>query len=146
MKDFFSKLFFFQASPLIKIARTKIIGPDDMLPLPATLDPRDPSMDAHQIVYEKGAREFLLSAIWSERKNLRWSYSAILASGGIGLLTPVFIHRFITIVSSGITPANFSEALVTGILMGSCGFLTGVIFSAQLLLGLASVPSSDKYY
>lgn len=128
MKTLFAKLFFLKISPLVKTAQTRIIGPEDMLPLPPDLDPRDPSMDQHEIKWNETPAKFLLSVLWSERGNLKWAYFNNLLAGGIGLMTPVFIHRFISLVSAGIKPENFTEAMVTGILMGCCGFLTGLIF------------------
>ena len=137
MKDFFSHLFFLKVSPLIRTARHKIIHAEDMLPLPAELDPRASALEKRVLRWQ-GDWKFLGSALWSMRDYLSWSYSLNVLASLVGLLTPYFIHRFISLVTIGVTEQNFVEVMVVGILMGCSGFLTGLIFQHVFVNNLAA--------
>lgn len=136
MQKFFSHLLFFEASPLIRKARHKIIDPEDMLALPPRFDPRETTRFEQEVSW-KDARGFLLSSIWASRRYSGWAYLCCLLGAAASLASPLLIHRFISGISAGFaTPEAFNRTLWVGVLMGICGFLSGFIFQHYFYFSL----------
>lgn len=122
--NFFRRLFFTEVSPLVRKAKHKIIDETDLLALPADLDPRATTLDLTKINWQS-APKHLNSLIFAARKLTVPAYLWYTASALFSLCTPVLVHRFVGLISSGVTEANLKETLFFGVLLGLCGFCSG---------------------
>lgn len=123
--SFFKHILFFEVSPLVKLAKTKDIREADLLTLPKDLHPEQMEISEASLQWTK-PRVFLFSLIKALGKYTNVSYAWYLASSLLSLCSPIFVHRFVGVISSGVTSANMWEALIYGVLLGLCGFLSGL--------------------
>ncbi|WP_373997781.1 ABC transporter transmembrane domain-containing protein [Bdellovibrio bacteriovorus] len=123
--NFFRRMLFYQVSPLVKLAKTKNIDEGDLLPLPAHLHPETLPVSLEPLLWTT-PKAFLFSLIRTLKKFLAPGYSWYLASSILALLSPVFVNRFVGLISKGVTQETLPEALVYGLLLGLCGFLSGL--------------------
>ncbi|KYG70286.1 multidrug ABC transporter ATP-binding protein [Bdellovibrio bacteriovorus] len=123
--NFFRRMLFYQVSPLVKLAKTKNIDEGDLLPLPAHLHPETLPVSLEPLQWTT-PKAFLFSLIRTLKKFLAPGYSWYLASSILALLSPVFVNRFVGLISKGVTQETLLEALVYGLLLGLCGFLSGL--------------------
>ncbi|HEX7673220.1 MAG TPA: ABC transporter transmembrane domain-containing protein [Bdellovibrio sp.] len=135
--NLFRRLFFFEVSPLVRKAKTKIIDESDMLALPADLDPRKVSIEVAHIDWQSPHRH-LFTLIRALRKYLSKAYAWYIASAVFSLMSPVLVHRFVGLISGGITRNNLGETLIVGILLGFCGFLSGFCIQHYFVRSLRS--------
>jgi ABC-type multidrug transport system fused ATPase/permease subunit len=122
--NYFKHLFFMEASPLIKKGKSTHVTEDDMLDLPARLDPRSQVFPEHEVNW-KTSWGHMWSVIKVSRSELIPGYTWYTVSSLFALSTPVLVNRFVTLISQGVTDLNFTNAMATGILLGFCGFMTG---------------------
>lgn len=123
--NFFRRMLFYQVSPLVKLAKTKNIDEGDLLPLPAHLHPETLPVSLEPLQWTT-PKAFLFSLIRTLKKFLAPGYSWYLASSILALLSPVFVNRFVGLISKGVTQDTLPEALIYGLLLGLCGFLSGL--------------------
>lgn len=123
--NFFRRMLFYQVSPLVKLAKTKNIDEGDLLPLPAHLHPETLPVSLEPLQWTT-PKAFLFSLIRTLKKFLAPGYSWYLASSILALLSPVFVNRFVGLISKGVTQNTLPEALIYGLLLGLCGFLSGL--------------------
>ncbi|KHD88413.1 MAG: multidrug ABC transporter ATPase [Bdellovibrio sp. ArHS] len=123
--NFFRRMLFSQVSPLVKLAKTKNIDEGDLLPLPAHLHPETLPVSLEPLQWTT-PKAFLFSIIRTLKKLLRVGYSWYFASSVLALLSPVFVNRFVGLISQGVTEQSLPEALLYGLLLGLCGFLSGL--------------------
>ncbi len=122
--NFFRRLFFTEVSPLVQKAKTQIIQESDLLPLPADIDPRVVSIDVDKVEWTT-PHAHLFSLIRSLKKYLVPGYSWYIASAVFSLFSPVLVHRFVGLISDGVTKETLNETILIGTLLGFCGFLSG---------------------
>lgn len=120
----FEKLFFMEVSPLIKKGKTSIIVESDMLSLPSHLDPRNIVFPEEELIWTDHWKH-LWSILKASRSELRPGYIWYFASSLFSLATPILVNHFVAMISTGITQSNLLNALLTGVLLGFCGFMAG---------------------
>ncbi|WP_374033502.1 ABC transporter transmembrane domain-containing protein [Bdellovibrio bacteriovorus] len=123
--NFFRRLLFTDVTPLVKLAKTKNIEESDLLALPQELNPQHIKVDMQEISW-KSPRALLFSLIRALRDFTRPAYIWYLASSVLALLSPVFVNRFIGTISAGVTAETLPTALIYGVALGLCGFLSGL--------------------
>ncbi|WP_413568245.1 ABC transporter transmembrane domain-containing protein [Bdellovibrio sp. HCB117] len=123
--NFLRRMLFYQVSSLVKLAKTKNIDEGDLLPLPAHLHPETLPVSLEPLQWTT-PKAFLFSLIRTLKKFLLPGYSWYLASSVLALLSPVFVNRFVGLISKGVTQETLPEALLYGLLLGLCGFLSGL--------------------
>ncbi|KYG67813.1 multidrug ABC transporter ATP-binding protein [Bdellovibrio bacteriovorus] len=123
--NFLRRMLFYQVSSLVKLAKTKNIEEGDLLPLPAHLHPETLPVSLEPLQWTT-PKAFLFSLIRTLKKFLLPGYSWYLASSVLALLSPVFVNRFVGLISKGVTQETLPEALLYGLLLGLCGFLSGL--------------------
>lgn len=122
---FFKNLFFMEVSPLIRKGKTSTIVESDMLSLPEYLNPRNSVFPEEEINWITPSGH-LWSVIKIAKLKLRPAYSWYFASTLFSLLSPLLVHRFVTMIGMGITQTNLYQALIAGILLGFCGIMAGL--------------------
>jgi ABC-type multidrug transport system fused ATPase/permease subunit len=122
---FLERLLFSEASPLIRKAKLKHIEEIDLLPLPEELNPRAISVPVEEIRWTT-PRALMFSMLKSLRKYVVPAYAWYLCNMIFSLSTPVLVNRFVGIISKGVTPENLPQALIYGVLLGLCGFMSGL--------------------
>lgn len=123
--NFFKQMLFSEASPLIKLAKTKDLTEADLLPLPQDLHPKTKSIPEEQLVWTT-PRSFLFSLLKALIKYFRTSCAWYVLSIILALLSPVLVHQFVGLISAGVTSQSLPWVLTYGILLGVCGFLSGL--------------------
>lgn len=123
--NFFRRLLFTDVTPLVKLAKTKNIEESDLLALPQELHPQHIQVNMQEISW-KSPRALLFSMIRALRDFTRPSYTWYLASSVLALLSPVFVNRFVGTISAGVTAETLPTALIYGVALGLCGFLSGL--------------------
>lgn len=123
--NLFRRMLFSEASPLIKLAKTKDLTEADLLPLPTDLHPENVSVQEELLVWTS-PRAFLFSLLRVLKRYLGLSFSWYLLSNILSLLSPVLVHRFVGLISKGVTDENLPWVLTYGILLGLSGFLSGL--------------------
>ncbi len=134
---FLKHFFFMEASPLIKKGKTQTITESDMLSLPPHLDPRNVVFPEHELSWESPWKH-LWSVIKISRKEVVPAYLWYLISSLLSLSTPLLVHRFVKLIGAGITQANLPQALITGVLLGFCGFMAGLCLQHFFLHALGA--------
>lgn len=122
---FFRQLLFSEVTPLIKLAKTKHIDENDLLPLPLDLHPEHLTVDLTKINWTS-SRALLFSLIKALRDYTWPSYTWYFASSVLSLLSPILVNQFVKLISMGITSENLNMALLFGLMLGMCGFLSGL--------------------
>ncbi|MBS1971145.1 MAG: ATP-binding cassette domain-containing protein [Bdellovibrionales bacterium] len=122
--DFFRKLFFTQAVPLIKKAKLQHIEENDMLPLPDLVNPRSIQVPVNEIRWDS-PWSHLMSLIKVQRRFVIPGYTWYGLNAVFSLSTPVLVHHFVGLISKGVTQENLVEAVIVGLLLGFCGFVSG---------------------
>lgn len=125
---------------MVKLAKTKHIEEADILPLPQELHPQLMQVNQDEIKWTQ-PRALLFSLVYAFRKYTGPSYAWYLASSMLALLSPVLVNRFVGLISAGLTGENLSEALLYGILLGLCGFLSGLFMQHNFYNGLNAYQS-----
>jgi ABC-type multidrug transport system fused ATPase/permease subunit len=123
--NFFKYLFFTEVSPLIKKGKTSVISENDMLPLPGHLNPRSTIFSEENINWTD-PHKHLWSILNISRTELIPAYSWFFASTLFSLSTPLLVNQFVKMIGVGITSKNLTEALIIGMLLGFCGFMSGL--------------------
>lgn len=123
--NLFKHLLFTEVSPLIKLARTKHIDENDLLPLPRELHPQYLDVPQDEIQWSN-PRSLLFSLIKVLRKYTVPAYTWYFASSLLALSSPVFVNHFVGLISSGVTSQNLPKAVAFGLLLGLSGFLSGL--------------------
>ncbi|MGZ3826702.1 MAG: ABC transporter transmembrane domain-containing protein, partial [Bdellovibrio sp.] len=123
--NLFSRMFFAEATPLIKLAKTKDIAEADLLPLPMDLHPQASVANVEKLRWTK-PKAFLFSLVLVLKDYLRPAYTRYLLSNALALLSPVLVHRFVGMISIGVTKENLIWVLTYGVLLGLSGFLSGL--------------------
>ncbi|MEK2646048.1 ABC transporter transmembrane domain-containing protein [Bdellovibrio sp. BCCA] len=123
--NFFRRMLFSQVSPLVKLAKAKNISEEDLLPLPQDLNPEHTAIPTDKLVWTT-PKAFLFSLIKAMSAYTRPAYTWYFASSTMALLSPVLVNRFVGVISSGVTKENIAWALLYGVLLGVCGFLSGL--------------------
>jgi len=121
---FFKKLFFLEASPLVEKGKSKILQESDMLSLPEHLHPKTEIFNEDELNWSSPWKN-LWSVIRISRPELKHAYTWYILSALFSLSSPVLVNRFVSAISIGITPVNVAQTMMTGVLLGMCGFLTG---------------------
>ncbi len=116
---------FFDVSPLIKLSKTKDISEKDALDLPAELHPQTMKVSTSDISWTT-PHKLLFSSIKMSRMYMRPAYIWYFVSTVLALLNPVLVNKFIAQISKGISAENLHISLIYGVLLGVCGFLSGV--------------------
>lgn len=124
--SFLNKLFFLEASALVKTARKRLVTESDMLHLPAELNPRHDLFDEKKLNFDS-PKKHLFSTIIAGKKEMLPAFCWYLISTSLALLTPYLVNRFIKIIESGVGENNLIELLVTGFFLGVSGFMTGFV-------------------
>lgn len=133
--NLFRRLLFAEVTPLVKLAKTKHIDESDLLALPAELHPQHVQVDLAKIQWSS-PRALLFSMIRALRKYTQPSYLWYLSASMLALLSPVLVNRFVGIISAGVTQETLPTALVYGVLLGLCGFLSGLCMQHYFFNGL----------
>ncbi len=124
--NIFKQILFSSANSLVRLAQTRHITEEDTLPLPDHLHPRNVPVETSLGFRWTSPRALLFSLIWSLRQDMIvayiWNLAQILAT----LLSPFFVHQFISEVSKGVTSDNLLLTLTYGFLLGLCGFVAGL--------------------
>ncbi|WP_413288638.1 ABC transporter transmembrane domain-containing protein [Bdellovibrio sp. HCB337] len=123
--SFLKSLLFFHASSLIKTAKTKHIDEKDMLDLPEELNPRTIRVPVHELNWTS-PRKFLFSTVKVQRRFTIPAFSWYLLSSLFSLATPILVNRFVSLISAGVTKETLWVALTYGVLLGICGFMSGL--------------------
>lgn len=124
--SFFRRILFSEVTPLVRVAKTKHITEGDLQPLPSDLHPEHIGVQVSLIQWTT-PRVFLFSIIKTLKPYLYPAYSWYFLSTILSLSSPVLVHRFISLISEGVTQENLLQALIIGILLGACGFLSGLL-------------------
>lgn len=122
--DFFRKLFFTEAVPLIKKAKQKHIEESDMLALPELINPRAISAPVEEIRWDT-PWSHLMSLIKVQRRFVVPGYAWYGLNALFALSTPMLVHYFVGLISKGVTQENLPQALAAGMALGFCGFMSG---------------------
>ncbi|MFS4457706.1 ABC transporter transmembrane domain-containing protein [Bdellovibrio sp. HCB2-146] len=122
---FLRRLLFSDVGSLIKIARTRIIEESDILPVPVDLDPRRIPVDESRVNWSS-ATSVMKSFVKTLRPYLVPAYVWYFASSLFSLASPILVNKFITLISDGVTEANLAITVTYGVLLGFCGFMTGL--------------------
>ncbi|QDK46295.1 multidrug ABC transporter ATP-binding protein [Bdellovibrio sp. ZAP7] len=123
--NFFRRLLFSQASPLVKLAKTKYLEESDLLPLPGHLHPKNAGAQGKALMWDS-PRALLFSSVVALRKYTYPAYAWYFMSSLFALFSPVLVNRFIGLVSAGLTQETLVPAMVYGVLLGFCGFISGL--------------------
>lgn len=123
--NFFRRLLFSQASPLVKLAKTKYLEESDLLPLPDHLHPKNVGVHTEKVKWDS-PRSLLLSTVVALKTHTYPAYAWYFVSSLFALFSPVLVNRFITLVSAGVTAETLVPAMVYGVLLGFCGFVSGL--------------------
>ncbi len=123
--NFFKRLLFYHAAPLIRLAKTKNIEEIDMMPLPEVVHPENVVVPEEKILWSS-PRSFLLSIVKTMGRFTGPAYLWLLLTALSSLVSPVFVNRFVTLISAGVSEENIAVTLMYGILLGVSGFLTGL--------------------
>lgn len=121
---FIKKLFFLEASPLVEKGKSKILQESDMLSLPDHLHPKTKFFREEDLSWSSPWKH-LWSVIRISRPELKKAYTWYILSAIFSLSSPVLVNRFVSAISSGINAENVARTMLTGSLLGVCGFLTG---------------------
>lgn len=133
--NLFRRMLFSEASALIKLAKTKDLTEEDVLPLPADLNPETKISNLEDVRWTD-PRSFLFSLMKVLKKYLGPGYSWYLLSNILALFSPVLVHRFVGLISAGVTKENLPWVLTYGILLGVSGFLSGIFMQYYFFLSL----------
>lgn len=123
--NFFRRMLFSEVTPLVRLAKNKNIEETDLLPLPADIDPEHIPVPSERLVWTT-PKAFLFSLIRVLGRYTRPAYTWYFASSVLALLSPVLVNRFVGLISAGITRETLPVALLYGVLLGLCGFLSGL--------------------
>ncbi|WII73663.1 ABC transporter transmembrane domain-containing protein [Bdellovibrio sp. 22V] len=123
--NFFRRMLFSEVTPLVRLAKTKHIEEADLLPLPDSLHPELQKVDDSEINWST-PRKFLFSLVRALRGCTRPAYIWYIASSLLALASPVLVNRFVGLISQGVSKENLPWALGYGVLLGLCGFLSGL--------------------
>ncbi|MBK9323465.1 MAG: ATP-binding cassette domain-containing protein [Bdellovibrionaceae bacterium] len=123
--SFFKRMFFSEVGPLVRLAKTKHIGEEDLFSLPSDLNPVSSLVKEGAISWSKPIN-LLFSLVRAMKKYTRPAYAFYLLSSIFSLCSPVLVHRFVGLISSGVTRENLVEVLICAVLLGLFGFLSGL--------------------
>lgn len=123
--NFIKRMLFFHASPLIKLAKTKNIEEVDLMPLPRELNPEHMIIPENKILWST-PKVFLTTLIKALRVYMVPAYIWLFCNAVASLASPVLVNHFVGIISAGVTRENIWMALTYGVLLGVCGFLSGL--------------------
>ena len=134
---FFRQFLFMDSASMIKIGKTRPIVESDMLDLPAHLDPRNTVFPEEKLDWSNPAKH-LWSVILISKTELIPAYAWYLVSSILALSTPFLVHSFVSIISLGVNASNLYHALFVGVLLGFCGFMTGLCLQHYFLHALGA--------
>lgn len=135
--SFFRKLLFLEVSPLIKLAKQRHIVETDMLPLPDELNPRIVGVSVEKLRWDS-AKALCFSEIFVLKKFLRPGYTWYGMNVLFSLATPLLVHRFVGLISAGVTQETLPAAILIGLLLGFCGMMSGICIQQYFTKSLRS--------
>lgn len=126
-------VFFSWMTPVLKLGQSRSLQPQDLPSLPSELDPERQVWDENQIDWSSGPKMLrsLLKVSWSV-----WlpAVGFFLVFSCMGLLGPVLVNRFITLVQSSKTgEMDLTQALFYATLVGASGIIGGVAIQHYFL-------------
>lgn len=124
--SFFRRLLFSEATPIVRLARTRHIEEADLLPLPERLHPQKMDFPEQKVKWET-PRGFLFSLLPALGKYTKKAYFMFSVGSILTLLTPVFVNLFVKTISAGITEETLPLALTYGVALGISGIGWGLM-------------------
>ncbi len=124
--SFLHKFLFKDATVLVQKAKKIHLEADDVLDLPNKLNPKTNYFPEEKLDYSS-EKKLLLSSLIISSKEMKPSLFWYLMSTISSLLTPVLIHRFISLIQSGVDQSNLTTVIFYGVMLGVSGFLTGFL-------------------
>lgn len=126
-------VFFSWMTPVLKLGQTRSLEPQDLPALPSELDPERALWDESQIRWESGPAilRSLLKVSWKV-----WlpAVGFFLTFSLMGLLGPVLVNRFVTLLQSAQNGAiDLREAFFYAILVGASGIVGGIAIQHYFL-------------
>jgi len=103
--EFFKTFFLYEYSSLIKIGKHEPIVESDMPSLPHDLNPRSYVFKEDQINWSH-PRAHLWSLLKISKSKLIPAYLWYFLSSILSLATPYLVHRFVSLISQGVTSEN----------------------------------------
>lgn len=137
MLNAIKKFFFNDVSSILEIARKRILVEADMLHLPAHIDPKNPHLNLAELNF-KSEWKLLFSTIIYTRRDIFKGYFWYFISTLLSLVSPLFIHKFLSLINSGQNVVNFHLILIYGVLLALCGLLSGIFVQHFFSNALAS--------
>ncbi|MEN0059417.1 MAG: ABC transporter transmembrane domain-containing protein [Bdellovibrio sp.] len=123
--NFLRRLLFTEVTPLVRLAKTKHIEERDLLSLPMDLEPRHRPLYLDELQWTT-PKALLFSLVKVLRPYTKVAYTWYFFSSLLALLSPILVNRFVGLISQGVVRETLPEALLYGVLLGVCGFLSGL--------------------
>ena len=123
--NFFKSFIFSEASPLIRLAKSKNIEESDLLALPEDVDPRCIGIPQEEIRWTTPSA-LLFSLFKSLRRYLARAFGFYMIFALASLATPLLVNKFVKLISVGVTNQSLPMAIAYGIALGFCGFAAGL--------------------
>lgn len=123
--NIFKRMLFAQVTPLVRLAKTRPIEEADMPALPLDLHPEHIAVDTAALRWDS-PRGLLFSFVRVLSRYTTPAYLFYLVSAVMSLLAPILVHRFVGLISDGVTGETLPWVLTYGSLLGITGFLAGL--------------------
>lgn len=137
-RRFFRELMFMDVKKIILLARTKVLQPEDLPPLPERLDPRRIPFDETKLDIS-GAKPLVLSMLRAGKKFLLPAFGLNLLYILLNLTKPVLVNRFIHSISAGIQDTQALVAtLALALSLGLVSFCASISLQHYFLRTLGA--------
>lgn len=133
--NIFRRMLFSEVTPLVKLSKQKNITEGDLMNLPEEINPRYPQKGLDNLNWNT-PWGLLFSFVKVLKRFTAPAYGFYFISSILALLSPVFINKFVKLLSGGLNQENLYEALGYGVLLGFCGFLSGLSMQHYFFRGL----------
>jgi ABC-type multidrug transport system fused ATPase/permease subunit len=137
-RRFFRELMFMDVKKIILLARTKVLQPEDLPPLPERFDPRRIPFDESKLDLS-GPRQLVFSMLRAGKKFLLPAFLLNLLYIALNLTKPVLVNKFIATISAGISSQDSLRwALFLAIALGLVSFIASLVLQHYFLRTLGA--------
>lgn len=120
----FSRLFFSQVTPVIRVGLKKSLEPQDLFELPKAYSAFEKTLDEDRVQWTKTPLRLIVSLFGQVKRYWVPAYLLLLADAGLSLLTPVLVNHFVQSLEHAAQAPWV--ALAWGLSMGVCALLSGL--------------------
>lgn len=138
-KRLFDKILFREVTPMISLAKTKILSAEDTPPLPDFL--KVETLESQYALKFVSAKTLMLSVLRATRRYFLLAMILALSSTVISLLAPYLVNQFISEMSQAQIPVK--KLILIAVSLGALGMIAGILQQFSFLQSLRAFQMTD---